>query len=170
MNAITTNIPDFKIKFAEKKDSSLIVKYIRDLATYENELKDVYVTQEILEKYMFDRSGAEAIIGINKGNPVGFALFHNSFSTFLGKPGIALVDLYIEPSFRGNGFGKAMLSYLANLTIERDCGRLEWWCHDWNKSAIERYLNWGAEPVKDIRVYRLTNRVIFDFAKEYIKE
>jgi len=170
MDAITTNVSDFIIKFAEKKDASLIVKYIRDLAAYENELKDVHVTQEILEKYMFDKSGAEAIIGIYKGNPVGFALFHNSFSTFLGKPGIALVDLYIEPSFRGNGFGKAMLSYLANLTLERDCGRLEWWCHDWNKSAIERYLNWGAEPVKDIRVYRLTDQVIFDFAEEYIKE
>lgn len=167
MNVITTNIPDFEIRFAEKKDASLIVKYIRDLATYENELDDVYVTTEILEKYMFEKSGAEALIGMNKGNPVGFALFHHSFSTFLGKSGIALVDLYIEPSFRGNGYGKAILSYLANLTVERDCGRLEWWCHDWNKTAIERYLKWGANPVKDIRVYRLSNQILFDFSKEY---
>lgn len=169
MNFITTNIADFEIRFAEKRDSSLIVKYIRDLATYENELEDVRVTKEILEKYMFDKGGAEAIFGAYKGNLVGFALFHNSFSTFLGKPGIALVDLYIEPSFRSNGFGKAMLSFLAHLTVERDCGRLEWWCHDWNHPAIERYLNWGANPVKDIRVYRLDNQVLFGFADEYNK-
>jgi GNAT superfamily N-acetyltransferase len=170
MNPVITNITDFSIRFAEKKDASLIVKYIRDLATYENELEDVYVTTETLEKYMFDNNGAEALIGMYNGNPVGFALFHYSFSTFLGRPGIALVDLYIEPDFRGNGFGKAMLSYLAQLTVKRDCGRLEWWCHDWNKPAIERYLNWGANPEKNIRVYRLTNQVLFDFAKEYKSE
>ncbi len=167
MRAIETKISDFKIRFAEKKDSELIVKYIRDLATYENELDQVSVTPETLEKYMFDQGGAEALIGEWKGNPVGFAFFHNSFSTFLGKPGIALVDLYIEPQARGNGFGKAMLSYLGHIVKERGCERLEWWCHDWNKTAIERYVNWGAAMVEHIRVYRMAGKNLEGFSEEY---
>lgn len=169
MNCIVTNIQDFEIRFAEKNDASLIIKYIRDLASYENELEEVKATTETLEKYMFKNGGAEAIIGMYKGNPVGFALFHNSFSTFLGKPGIALVDLFIEPNYRSNGFGKVMLSFLSHLTVERDCGRLEWWCHDWNYHAIERYVKWGAHPVKDIRVYRLADKALADFSNEFNK-
>ena len=167
MILIKTKINDFTIRFADKNDASLIVKYIRDLAVYENELEDVSVTPEILEKNMFVDGGAEALIGENKGIPVGFALFHKSFSTFLGKPGIALVDLYIEPHARGKGFGKAMLSYLSHITIERNCSRLEWWCHDWNQSAIDRYLAWGAQLVKDIRVYRLVDEALYDFSREF---
>lgn len=167
VESIETSVLGFKIRFAEKKDADLIVKYIRDLASYENELDQVAVTRDILEKYMFDQCGAEAIIGEYKGEPVGFAFFHNSFSTFLGKPGIALVDLYIEPHARGNGFGKVMLSYLANIAKERNCDRLEWWCHDWNTDAIERYINWGASMVKDIRVYRMDGENLDDFSKEY---
>lgn len=167
MNKVETKISDFKIRFAEKDDSKLIVKYIRDLAEYENEIDQVKVTAETLEKYMFDQGGAEAIIGEYKGEPVGFAFFHSSFSTFLGKPGIALVDLYIEPHARGNGFGKLMLSYLGDITRQRDCERLEWWCHDWNKTAIERYVNWGANMVDHIRVYRMTDKNLETFSKEY---
>ncbi|QHI73934.1 GNAT family N-acetyltransferase [Aminipila terrae] len=162
-----TSLPDFIIRFAEKPDAPLIVKYIRDLASYENELEDVTVTPETLEKYMFDQKGAECLIGEFNGNPVGFAFFHNSFSTFLGKPGINLVDLYIEPDMRGRGYGKAMLSYLAKLTKERDCGRLEWWVHDWNESAAKHYLNWGAEMVKYIRVYRMDGQPLDKFSKEF---
>ena len=151
----TNRISGFQIRLAEKKDAALIVKYIRDLASYEDELDQVTVTAEILEENMFDKSGAQAIIGEYQGIPVGFALFHQSFSTFLGQKGIALVDLFIEPEMRNHGFGKAMLAYLANLTINQDCGRLEWWCHDWNTSAIELYKKWGAFPIENIRVYRL---------------
>lgn len=167
MDSIETKTLDFQIRFAEKKDASLLVKYIRDLASYENELDQVTVTPNILEKYMFDQGGAEALIGEYKGEPIGFAFFHKSFSTFLGKPGIALVDLYIEPYARGNGFGKMMLSYLAHIAKERNCNRLEWWCHDWNTAAIERYVNWGAGMVKDIRVYRMDGKKLDDFSKEY---
>lgn len=169
MEFTSTNIPDFKIRYAEKKDATLIIKYIRDLASYENELDEVSNTPETLEKYMFDQGGAEALIGEYKGAPVGFAFFHNSFSTFLGKPGIALVDLYIEPEMRGNGFGKAMLSRLSSITKERKCGRLEWWVHDWNESAAERYRKWGAQLVKDIRVYRMDGEILDAFAREYQK-
>lgn len=169
MDITMTNIPDFQIRFAEKKDAALIVKYIRDLATYENELDEVSNTPEILEEYMFDQGGAEALIGEYKGVPVGFAFFHNSFSTFLGKPGIALVDLYIEPDMRGNGFGKAILSRLAEITKERKCQRLEWWLHDWNESAAARYRKWGAQMVKDIRVFRMDGHILDTFAEEYKK-
>lgn len=164
---IKTSVLDFTIRLAEKKDAPLIVKYIRDLAEYENELDEVSATSEILEKYMFDQNGAECLLGEYKGQPVGFAFFHNSFSTFIGKPGLALVDLYIEPHMRGQGFGKSMLSYLANIAKERDCGRLEWWVHDWNDSAAKHYKNWGATMVKDIRVYRMDGKTLDDFSKQY---
>lgn len=156
-------ITDFHIRPAERKDAALIVKYIRDLASFENELEQVTVTAEDLETNMFDQNGAQAIIGEFHGVPVGFALFHQSFSTFLGKKGIALVDLYIEPGMRNYGFGKAMLAYLAALAREQDCGRLEWWCHDWNAPAIELYVKWGAFPIDNIRVYRLCGTALSEF-------
>ncbi|WP_312654033.1 GNAT family N-acetyltransferase [Aminipila sp.] len=164
---VNTNLPGFTIRFAEKKDAPLVVKYIRDLASYEDELDYVSVTADILEKYMFDQHGAECLLGESNGNPVGFAFFHESFSTFLGKPGIALVDLYIEPEMRGCGYGKSMLSCLANIAKERDCGRLEWWVHDWNEPAAEHYRNWGAKMVKDIRVYRMDGSVLDKFSKQF---
>ncbi|MBN2897638.1 MAG: GNAT family N-acetyltransferase [Clostridia bacterium] len=162
---VSTKKKDFMIRFAQKEDAGLIVKYILDLATYEDELDQVTVTADTLEKHMFDFGGAEALIGEYKGQPVGFAFFHQSFSTFLGKPGISLVDLYIEPEVRGNGFGKIMLSYLAQVAEERHCERLEWWCHDWNQTAIDRYVNWGAGMVNNIRVYRMDGARLNEFSK-----
>jgi GNAT superfamily N-acetyltransferase len=153
----------FQIRHAERKDAALIAKYIRDLASFENELDQVTVTAEDLEVNMFDRNGAQAIIGEFQDTPVGFAFFHQSFSTFLGKKGIALVDLYIEPEVRNRGFGKAMLAYLAGLAREQDCGRLEWWCHDWNEPAIALYKKWGAFPIDNIRVYRLCGDALAQF-------
>lgn len=153
----------FQIRPAEKKDAALIVKYIRDLASFEDELDQVSVTAEDLEVNMFDHHGAQAIIGEFQGNPVGFAFYHQSFSTFLGKKGIALVDLYIEPEMRSRGFGKAMMAYLAALARDQGCGRLEWWCHDWNTPAIELYKKWGAFPIDNIRVYRLCGDALAEF-------
>lgn len=169
MNLIQTKIEGFTIRFAERKDSHIIVKYIKDLATYENELDQVKATPDVLENSMFDRNGAEVLIGEYNGKPVGFALFFQSFSTFLAMPGINLVDLYIEPEMRGKGFGKSILSYLAKLTVERDCGRLEWWCHDWNAPAIKLYKKWGAFPLEEIRVYRLCEDKLVNFAEEFDK-
>ncbi len=153
----------FSIRPAERKDAALIVKYIRELAAFENELDQVTVTAEDLETNMFDQNGAQAIIGEFHGTPVGFAFFHQSFSTFLGKKGITLVDLYIEPEVRNRGFGKAMMAYLSALAREQDCGRLEWWCHDWNATAIALYKKWGAFPIDNIRVYRLCGTALSQF-------
>ena len=161
---MNTNEPaGFRIRPAEKKDAALIVKYIRDLASFENELDQATVTTGDLEVNMFDHHGAEAIIGECQGSPVGFAFYHQSFSTFLGKKGIALVDLYIEPEMRSRGFGKAMMAYLAALAREQECGRLEWWCHDWNAPAIALYKKWGAFPIDNIRVYRLCGDALAEF-------
>ena len=167
---IETRICNFFIKYAEEKDSSLILKYIKDLATYENELDQVTATEDILRQSLFIDKDAEAIIGVYKSEAVGFALFHKSFSTFLGKPGINLVDLFIEPEMRGKGFGKAMLSYLADLTVERNFGRLEWWVHDWNEDAIKRYRGWGAFSIDNIRVYRLCEGNLHKFSKFYMNK
>lgn len=162
-----TTIDHFTIKFAEEKDTALILKYIKDLAAYEDELDQVTATEDVLKQSLFVNKDAEVILGIYKDAVVGFALFHKSFSTFLGKSGINLVDLFIEPQMRGNGFGKAMLSYLADLTLERNCGRLEWWVHDWNEPAIARYKKWGAFPIDNIRVYRLCENNLNDFSNFY---
>lgn len=156
-------IPDLQIRPAERKDAALIVKYIRDLASYENELDQVSVTAGDLETNMFDQNGAQAIIAEFQGVPVGFAFYHQSFSTFLGRKGIALVDLYVEPEMRNRGFGKAMLAYLAALAREQNCGRLEWWCHDWNAPAIALYKKWGAFPIENIRVYRMCGEALVRF-------
>lgn len=166
---MSTNIKDFHIRFAVKKDSELIIKYIKDLARYENELDAVTLTREDLEKNMFDDNGAEALIGEFKDKPIGFAFFYNSFSTFEGKVGIHLVDLYIEPNMRGKGYGKAMLSCLAHITKKRGGTRLEWWVHDWNESAASHYKNWGATMVKNIRVYRMNDDTINEFSSFYRK-
>jgi GNAT superfamily N-acetyltransferase len=167
MKYIETGIEGFKLRFAERGDAAIILKFIKDLAIYENELDQVKATEELLDHSLFDRNGAEAIIGEYNNSPIGFALFFQSFSTFLGRPGIHLIDLYIEPEMRGKGFGKKVLSYLAKLTEDRDCGRLEWWCHDWNDSAIKLYKKWGAFPINNIRVYRLCENALTEFSKEF---
>ena len=166
MKYIETGIEGFKLRFAERSDAAIILKFIRELAAYENELDQVKATEELLEYSLFDQKGAEVIIGEYNNKPIGFALFFQSFSTFLGRPSIHLVDLYIEPKMRGKGFGKKMLSYLAKLTEDRDCGRLEWWCHDWNDSAIMLYKKLGAFPINNIRVYRLCENPLAEFSKE----
>jgi len=164
---IETVIDNFFIRYAAEEDIPLIFKYIRDLAAYENELDQVSATEELLYQALFVNRDAEVILGVYKGSAIGFAMFHKSFSTFLGKPGLHLLDLYTEPEMRGNGFGKAMLSFLADLTVEKGYGRLEWWVHDWNKSAIERYEKWGASIVNYIRVYRLCENNLSDFSGFY---
>ncbi len=167
MEYIETGIQGFRLRFAEKGDTALILRFIRELALYENELDQVEATEEILSDSLFDRKGAEVVIGEYNSEPVGFALFFTSFSTFLGKPGINLVDLYIVPGMRERGFGKKMLSYLAKLTVERGCGRLEWWCHDWNAPAIKLYRRWGAFPIDNIRVYRLCENALVEFSGKF---
>lgn len=160
---------EFKIRIAKEEDISLILKLIKELADYEKLLSEVVATEEILRESLFKRNMAEVIIGELNGKPIGFALFFHNFSTFLGKPGIYLEDLYIKPAFRGREFGKQMLGYLANLCEERDCGRLEWWCLDWNKPSIEFYKKLGAEPMDNWTTFRITGESLKKLSENFKK-
>ncbi|MCI6153462.1 MAG: GNAT family N-acetyltransferase [Fusobacterium perfoetens] len=152
-------------RFAEEKDTELILKYIIELASYEKLENEVVATTELLKKWIFQEKKAEVIFPMLENKEIGFALFFHNFSTFLGKAGIYLEDLYIIPQYRGKGYGKALLKELAKITVERGCGRLEWWCLDWNKPSIDFYLSLGAEPMKEWTVYRLTGDTLEKMAK-----
>jgi GNAT superfamily N-acetyltransferase len=148
-------INDFKIRIAEPTDVSLILKFIKELADYERMLEDVVATEELLTEFIFQQKKAEVIIGEYQQRPVCFALFFHNFSTFLGRPGIYLEDLFVKPEMRGKGFGKALLAYLSTLATERGCGRVEWSCLDWNEPSIQFYKQLGAKPMDEWTVYRL---------------
>lgn len=143
-------------RMAQPKDTALILHFIRELAVYEKMEDQVIATEELLTEWLFEKQKAEVVIGEAEGKPVGFALFFHNFSTFLGRAGIYLEDLFVEPSERGKGYGKALLTHLAQLAVERGCGRLEWSCLDWNQPSIDFYLSMGAERMDDWTTYRLT--------------
>lgn len=130
-------------RFAEEKDVSLILYFIKELAKYEEMLDEVVATEDLLREWIFEKKKAEVIFALKDGAEIGFALFFHNFSTFLGRSGIYLEDLYVKPEFRGKGYGKALLKKLAQIAVERGCGRLEWWCLDWNKPSIDFYLSLG---------------------------
>ena len=140
---------------AERQDVPLILQFIRELAEYEGMLDQVVADESTLETWIFDKEKAEVIFALEGGKEVGFALFFHNFSTFLGRAGIYLEDLYVKPEYRKKGYGKALLKKLAAIAAERGCGRLEWWCLDWNKSSIDFYLSLGAEAMTDWTVYRI---------------
>ena len=158
---------DGKLTFrnAERKDAGLILRFIKELADYEKMLDEVVADEETLETWIFDKQKAEVIFALEDGKEVGFALFFHNFSTFLGRAGIYLEDLYVRPEFRGKGYGKAILKKLASIAVERGCGRLEWWCLDWNKPSIDFYLSLGAEPMSDWTVYRITGNTLKELAE-----
>ncbi|GAA0729029.1 GNAT family N-acetyltransferase [Clostridium malenominatum] len=164
---IITFIDNFNIRFSKEEDVPLILNFIKELAEYEKLSNEVVATEEILKESIFLKRSAEVIIGEYEGIPVGFALFFHNFSTFLGKPGIYLEDLYIRPEMRGKGFGKVMLSYLAKLTLERDCGRLEWSCLDWNKSSIDFYKSLGAMRMEEWTVHRVTGNTLKELGRNF---
>lgn len=166
---IDTKLNNFKLRFAESNDIALILGFIRELADYEKMLHEVVATEEVLRESLFERNIAEVIIGEYKNKPVGFALFFHNFSTFLGRPGIYLEDLYVKPEMRGNGIGKIILSFLAKLAIERKCGRLEWWCLDWNEPSVEFYKQLGAAPMDDWTVYRVHDKALDKLARNFVE-
>ncbi len=145
---------ELTFRFAAKEDTSLILYFIKELASYEKMLNEVVATEELLNEWIFDKQKAEVIFACEDGKEIGFALFFHNFSTFLGRAGIYLEDLYVMPEYRKKGYGKALLKKLAQIAVERGCGRLEWWCLDWNKPSIGFYLSLGAEPMNDWTVYR----------------
>lgn len=155
---------DLTFRYAQEQDTDLILCFIKELAEYEKMLDKVTTTEEELKKWLFENKRAEAIFAMVNGIEVGFALFFHNFSTFLGKAGIYLEDLYVKPEYRGCGYGKAILKKLAEIAVERGCGRLEWWCLDWNKPSIDFYLSLGAEPMKDWTVYRIDGDTLANMA------
>ncbi len=140
---------------AERQDVPLILQFIRELAEYEGMLDQVVADESTLETWIFDKEKAEVIFVLEDGKEVGFALFFHNFSTFLGRAGIYLEDLYVKPEYRKKGYGKALLKKLAVIAAERGCGRLEWWCLDWNKPSIDFYLSLSAEAMSAWTVYRI---------------
>ncbi|AZO95150.1 GNAT family N-acetyltransferase [Iocasia frigidifontis] len=164
---IDTKLSDFKLRFAEIGDVSLILRFIKELAEYEKMLDEVVATEEVLKESLFEKRIAEVIIGEFQDKPVSFALFFHNFSTFLGRPGIYLEDLFVKPEMRGKGFGKIMLSFLAKLAVERKCGRMEWWCLDWNKPSIDFYKHLGAIPMDDWTVYRICDEQLNTLANHF---
>ena len=155
-----------KFRFAKKDDAALILHLIKELASYENMLDEVISDEDTLKEWIFDKQKAEVIFVLEDEKEVGFALFFHNFSTFLGRAGIYLEDLFVLPEFRGRGYGKALLKRLAAIAVERGCGRLEWWCLDWNKPSIDFYLSLGAEPMSDWTTYRITGDTLKEMAKE----
>lgn len=164
---IESKLPKFTLRFAKPEDTALILEFIRELAAYENLLDEVTATEEVLSQSLFERKAAEVIIGEYDGQPVGFALFFHNFSTFLGRPGIYLEDLFIKPEMRGKGIGKLMLAFLAKLALERNCGRLEWWCLDWNESSIRFYRQMGAAPMDEWTVFRVADQALVELADRF---
>lgn len=156
---------DLNFRIATKDDCHTILEFIKKLAEYENLLDEVVATEELLNEWLFEKQKAEVLIGSVNGNDIGFALFFNNFSTFLGKAGLYLEDLFVFEEFRGLGYGKAFLQKLAKICIERKLGRLEWWCLDWNKPSIDFYLSLNAKPMNEWTVYRITSDELINLAK-----
>jgi GNAT superfamily N-acetyltransferase len=155
------------IRPADRSDVPVIAGLIRGLARFEKLEEEVTMTEELLARNLFGpRPYAETLIAEDGAAPVGFALFFHNFSTFLAKPGIYLEDLFVVPEHRGRGIGRALLQRLAQIAVERDCGRLEWAVLDWNREAIGFYERLGARPNSEWTVYRLTGEALTVLGRE----
>ena len=150
----------FTFRFAQPEDCQLILTFIRGLAEYEHLADEVVATPQLLHEWIFEKKKAEVLFICDQGTEVGFALFFHNFSTFLGRAGIYLEDLFVLPEHRGKGCGGALLRRLARIAKERGCGRLEWSCLDWNRPSIQFYLSLGARPMEDWTTYRLTGETL----------
>jgi GNAT superfamily N-acetyltransferase len=161
---------DITIRSATERDVALILELIRGLAEYERLAQEVTATEATLRHSLFGPSpGAEVVIADADGQPVGFALFFHNFSTFVGKRGIYLEDLFVKPAWRGKGVGRRLLVRLAQLAVERNCGRLEWAVLDWNEPAIRFYRGLGAQPMDDWTVFRLAGDTLYQLAAERVE-
>ena len=154
-----------KFRFAEESDCRLVLSFIRGLADYEKMSDQVVATEDLLREWIFEKRKAEVLFVCDDDKEVGFALFFHNFSTFLGRAGIYLEDLFVLPEYRGKGYGKALLKKLAQITAERGCGRLEWACLDWNQPSIDFYRSLGALPMDEWTTYRLTGGTLMEMTK-----
>ena len=155
-----------EFRFATEKDTALILNFIKALAEYEKMSDQVVANEELLREWIFEKKKAEVIFALENGKEIGFALFFHNFSTFLGRAGIYLEDLFVMPEYRGRGHGKRLIRELARIAVERGCGRLEWCCLDWNKPSIDFYLSLGARPLDEWTTYRLTGERLKSFAED----
>ena len=155
-----------EFRYAEKKDAALILQFIKALADYEKMSDEVVADEKLLTEWIFEKQKAEVIFVIEENKEVGFALFFHNFSTFLGRAGIYLEDLFVLPEYRSKGYGKALLKKLASVAVERGCGRLEWCCLDWNQPSIDFYLSLGAKPLTDWTIYRVTGDTLQRLTEE----
>jgi GNAT superfamily N-acetyltransferase len=156
-----------QIRPATAADVPVILWFIRELAAYEKLSHEVAATEDLLRRHLFgERPSAEVILAVQDGMEAGFALFFHNFSTFVGKPGIYLEDVYVRPEFRGRGCGKAMMVYLARLARQRDCGRFEWAVLDWNKPSLDFYQSIGARPMSDWTLQRMTGEALAALAEQ----
>lgn len=151
-------------RFAQREDTDKILFFIRELAKYEKMENEVVATPALLEEWIFGKQKAEVIFPMVDGKEIGFALFFHNFSTFLGRAGLYLEDLFILPEYRGRGYGKETLRELARIAQKRGCGRMEWWCLDWNRPSIDFYLSLGAQPMDEWTTYRLTGETLKSMA------
>lgn len=155
--AMTNSHDSITIRPAKSSDVSLILRFIRALAEYERLLPEVTVTEQTLKESLFGpRPYAEVLLAFVGEAPAGFCLFFHNFSTFVGKPGIYIEDIFVNPEHRGLGIGKRFFHELGKLAVQRNCGRIEWWVLDWNQSAIDFYTSLGAKPMDEWTVYRIT--------------
>ena len=153
------------IRPAGPRDVPTILRFVRELAAFEREPDAVEATEETLAHALFDERAAEAVIAERDGAPVGFALFFHNFSTWTGKKGLYLEDLYVTPEARGTGVGRQLLKHLAAVAVERDCARFEWAVLDWNQPAIDFYTSQGAEMMADWRIERVTGKALARLAE-----
>ena len=163
-------MPQLSIRAATPADVPLILRFIKELAEYERAPESAVATPELIHQYLFDQGFgngpvAECVIGSIDGTPQGFALFFSNFSTWLGRSGMYLEDLYVTPASRGSGLGKALLQHLAQIAVTRKCGRLEWAVLDWNEPAIGFYKSLGATPMIEWTTFRLTGDALLSLAK-----
>ena len=152
-------------RFATEGDEAKILDFIKGLAAYEQMEDDVIATPELLKEWIFEKKKAEVLFVLEGESEVGYALFFHNFSTFLGRAGIYLEDLFVKPEYRGKGHGKALLKELARIAVERGCGRLEWSCLDWNQPSIDFYLSVGSVPMDEWTVYRTTGEALKKLAE-----
>ncbi len=165
---ISTSLNEFTVRNSSIDDCELILSFIKELAEYEKLSHEVVATVETLQETLYGENPfAEVLIGEFAGAAVGYALFFHNYSTFTGRPGIYLEDIYVKPEMRGKGFGKCMLSYIAKLAVARKCTRVEWSVLDWNEPSIQFYRSIGAVPMEEWTVQRLHETALEDFANQF---
>ena len=154
-----------RFRYATESDVAKILEFIKGIAEYEKMSDQVVTTEQLLREWIFEKKKAEVIFALEGELEVGFALFFHNFSTFLGRAGLYLEDLYVKPEYRKKGYGKGLITELAKIAVERGCGRMEWCCLDWNKPSIDFYLSLGATPMDEWTTYRLTGKSLENLAK-----